>query len=62
MTGKDALPEIGLLGKSAKIKRFEYSPLGWELKKQTDAVGKQCQVLNKVYEFKKRKTMKAINE
>ena len=53
MTGEDALPEIGLLEKSAKIKRFEYSPLGCELKKQTDAVGKQYQALNKVYEFKK---------
>ena len=33
---KNILPEKGLLEKAAAIKRFEYSPLGSELKKQTD--------------------------
>ena len=33
---KNILPEKGLLEKAAGIKRFEYSPLGSELKKQTD--------------------------
>ena len=34
LTGKDVLPEIDLLGKAATIKRFKYSPLGSELRKQ----------------------------
>ena len=33
LTGKEALPEKGLLEKAATIKRFEYSPLCSELKK-----------------------------
>ena len=32
VTGKDVLPEKALLEKVATIKRFEYSPLGKELK------------------------------
>ena len=36
LTGEDVLSEKGLLEKAATIKRFEYSPLGKELKKQTD--------------------------
>ena len=35
------LSEKGLLKKAATIKRFQYSPLNSELKKQTDIVGKQ---------------------
>ena len=35
LTGKDVLPEKNLLEKAATIKRFEYYPLGSELKKQT---------------------------
>ena len=35
-TGKDVLPEKYLLEKAATMKRFEYSPLGKELKEQTD--------------------------
>ena len=37
----DVLSETGLLKKAATIKRFQYSPLNSELKKQTDIVGKQ---------------------
>ena len=40
-TGKVVLPEKDLLEKSATIKRFEYSLLGSELKKQTDIAEKQ---------------------
>ena len=32
LTGKDLLPEKDLLEKTALMKRFEYSPLGKELK------------------------------
>ena len=32
LTGKDVLPEKELLEKATTIKRFEYSPLGKELK------------------------------
>ena len=35
LTGKDVLPGKDLLEKTAAIKRFEYSLLGKELKKQT---------------------------
>ena len=47
LTGKDVLPEKGLLEKAAIIKRFEYSPLGSELKRQTDIAKKQYQELEK---------------
>ena len=36
LTDKDVLPEKNFLEKSATMKRFEYSPLGKELKVQTD--------------------------
>ena len=36
LSGKDVLPENDLLYKAATIKRFEYSPLGSKLKRQTD--------------------------
>ena len=45
LTHKDILPEKDLLEKAVIMKRFEYSPLGKELKGQTSAVGKQCQKL-----------------
>ena len=40
LTGEDVLPEKALLEKADTIKRFEFSPLESELKKQTDIVGK----------------------
>ena len=43
LTDKDVLLEKGLLEKAATIKRFEYSPLGSDLKKQTSIAGKQYQ-------------------
>ena len=40
-TCKHFLPEKGLLGKAAKIKRFEYSPLCSEMKQQITIVKDQ---------------------
>ena len=51
MSGKGALPFKDFLEKSATIKRFEYLPLGIELKKQTK---KEWQKSNQVYEFDKK--------
>lgn len=51
MTCKEVLPEKGLLGKVATIKRFDYSPLCSVLKKQTDLSKKQYHGLEKVHEF-----------
>ena len=41
LTSKDVLTEIYLLEKAATMKRFKYSPLGKELKKQTSVAEKQ---------------------
>ena len=46
--GEDASPEKGLLEKAATIKRFEYPPLGKELKKQTSIAEKQYRQLDEV--------------
>ena len=51
LTGKDVLPEKDLLEKAATMKRFEYSPLGKELKAQTDIAKKQYQKLDDTDEF-----------
>ena len=51
LTGKNVLPEKYLLEKAAAMKRFEYLPLGKELKEQTDIPKKQYQGLDKTYEF-----------
>ena len=51
MTGRDVSPEKDLLEKAAAIKILEYSPLGSELKKQTDTARKLYQSLDNVYEF-----------
>ena len=49
LTGKDVLPEKDLLEKAATMKRFEYSPLGKELKKQTSVAEKQYQSFDKIF-------------
>ena len=51
-----------MLEKAATIKRFEYLPLGKELKAQTDIAKKQYQKLDKIYEFdeKKNQQLKSI--
>ena len=36
LTGKDVSPEKDFLEKAATMERFEYSPLGKELKSETD--------------------------
>ena len=41
LTSKDVLTDIYLLEKAATMKRFKYSPLGKELKKQTSVAEKQ---------------------
>ena len=41
--------------KAAAIKRFEYSPLGKELKKQTNVAEKQYQKFDEVFESNKKK-------
>ena len=53
LTGKDILPEKDLLEKASVLKRFEYSLLGSEQKKQTSIVEKQCQKIDNIYEFDK---------
>ena len=54
LTGKDVLPEKkDLLEKAAAIKRFEYSPLGKELKKQTSVAEEQYQNFDNVFEYNK---------
>ena len=45
LTGKDVVREKDLIEKAATIKRFEYSPLGSELKKQTSMAKKTVQGL-----------------
>ena len=51
-----------MIKKAATIKRFEYSPLDSELKKQTDVARKQYQRLDKVYKFYKNQKDETINK
>ena len=51
MTGKDVLPEKDLLENVAALKRFEYSPLGKELKAKTDIAKKEYETLDDTFEF-----------
>ena len=53
LTDKDVLPEKSLPEKAAALKRFEYSLLGKELKKQTSVAEKQYQKLDNTFEFDK---------
>ena len=53
LNGKDVLPEKDLLDKAATIKRFEYSPLGSELKKQTDIANKSALIYDSKDSFYK---------
>ena len=55
MTGKDVLPEKDLPEKAAGLKRFEYSLLSKELKKQTSVTEKQYQKFDSAFESDKRK-------
>ena len=49
----DFLPEKHLLGKAATMKRFEYCPLGKELKAQTGIAKKQYQTLDNTFQVDK---------
>ena len=62
LTSKDVLPEKDFLEKAVAIKKFEYLPLGSELKKQTDIAKKQYQGSQKVYEFYKKGNDKTISK
>ena len=53
LTSKDVLPVKYLLQKAVKMKRFEYSLLGKELKSQTDIAKKQYQKLDDTFKFDK---------
>lgn len=46
-----------LLDKAATTKRFEYKPLGGELKNQTIFTDKQYHELKKAYEFDEKKVV-----
>ena len=66
LVGRDALPEKDLIRKAATIKRFEYSPLGKELKAKIDIAKKQYQKLDDIYELyqiikKEKPTFKKCN-
>ena len=54
LTGRDVLTEKGLLEKAAALKRFEYLPLGKELKVQTSAAEKQYEKLEKYFKSSKK--------
>ena len=58
MTAKNVLSEKYLPEKAATIKRFEYSPLGNELKKETSFAEKRYQKFENVFESNKRKKTK----
>ena len=61
LTGKDVLPEKELVEKAAALKRFEYSPLGKELKAQNSAAEKWYRKLDKVFESNtKEKKLKEV--
>ena len=67
MTDKDVLPEKELLEKAATMKRFEYLPLGKELKAHIDIAKKQYQKLDCTSELdkvieKEKLTLKMYNK
>ena len=53
MTGKNILPETGLLEKIATIEIFQYSPLGKELKAHANIAKKQSHKSDNIYKFDK---------
>ena len=61
LTSEGVFPEKVLLEKAAALKRFEYSPLDKELKKQTSVAEKQYQKLDNAFESNKRKEVKKSN-
>ena len=59
-TGEDVLIEKGLLEKATANKRFEYSALCSELKKQTDIAKKQYHGLEKIFIYLEKALMQLI--
>ena len=59
LTGENVLTKRYLLGKTATIKRFEYSSLGSELKKLTDIAIKECHGLDNGFSFNRDKKKEA---
>ena len=51
-----------MLEKVAALRRFEYSPLGKELKTQTSAAEKQYQELNKIFKPDEKKEPATIKK
>ena len=63
MTSKDVLLGTDLLEKAASMKRFEYSSLGKELKKQTSVAEKQHQIFDKIFNHdEKREPVKQLKK
>ena len=62
LTGKDILSEKYLLEKAAAIKKYEYSLLGSELKKQTSVAEKQHQGLNKLFKSDEKEELVTIKK
>ena len=58
LIGKDILPKENFIQKVAGIKRFEYDPLGKELKKETSVAEKHYQKLDNDFESSKREQVK----
>ena len=54
LTWKYVLPKKDLLEKAAAINRFEYSPLGKELKRQASVAEKQYQKFDSAFESNKK--------
>ena len=61
LTGKDILPEKCLLQKAAALKRFEYSPLGKEMKKQTSVAEKYYQKLGNTVQMRNQHLKTTVN-
>ena len=62
LTGENILPRKELLGQAATIKRFEYSPVGSELKKQASIGKYHYQRLDKKYVISKKNIAKTEYE
>ena len=58
LISKDVLPEKDLLENVAAIRKFKYTPLGKEFKKQTSVAKKQYQKLDNALESNKKEENK----
>ena len=62
MTGKIVLPEKDLSEKAAAIKKFEYSPLGKELKEQASVEEKEYQKFDSAFDSNRNQQDKTKNK